>query len=148
MCVVTWFTWCGARTRVHTFVGVVGNKYYQQKSVLVQLVISITNTFHSKCDNKGYTLTVVETISGNEFGGYSNTAWSSTGGYARANKAFLFALSGGSILSPCKMKLKDANYKCAIYCGNNYGQIFGDYCDHDMNVNGSNVYLLPRNNYD
>ena len=107
----------------------------------------MAEAFHSKCDNKGCTLIVIETTCGKVFGGYSNTVWSSAG-WAKDTKAFLFALSGEGILSPCKMKLKDANYKCAIYCGNNYGQIFGDYCDHDMNVNGSNVYLLPRNNYD
>ena len=101
--------------------------------------------FHSKCDNKGCTLTVIKTTWGKEFGGYSNTAWSSTGGCVRANKAFLFALSGGGISSPCKMKLMDANDVWAIYCSN-YGPTFGG--GYDMNVNGSNVTLCPRNSYD
>jgi hypothetical protein len=89
----------------------------------------LTNiAFHSKCDNKGCTLTVIETTCGNVIGGYSNTAWLSTGVYKVANKAFLFALSGGGISSPCKMKLKDANHQFAIYCGNGRSTAFGAGC--------------------
>jgi hypothetical protein len=98
--------------------------------------------FHSKCDNKGCTLTVIETTFGKVFGGYSNTAWSSNNNWDMSNKAFLFALSGCGILSPCKMKLKDANDEHAIYCGKTHGgPIFGG--GHDMHVYGSNVYLHP-----
>jgi hypothetical protein len=107
----------------------------------------LTNVaFHSKCDEKGCTLTVIETVCGKVIGGYSNTAWSSTACWTRANKAFLFALSGGSISSPCKMKLKDANDERAIYCDSAYGPTFG--ADHDMYVSGSNVYLDPGCSYD
>ena len=107
----------------------------------------ITNiAFHSKCDDKGCTLAVIKTTCGKVFGGYSNTAWSSSGIYKGANKAFLFALSGGGISSPCKMKLKDANDDDVIYCGNSFGPYFG--VDDDMVVDGSNVYLCPGNSYD
>jgi hypothetical protein len=102
--------------------------------------------FHSKCDNKGCTLTVIETTCGKVIGGYSNTAWSSTLSYKGANKAFLFALSGGGISSPCKMKLKDANNICAIYCDAGFGPYFGS--DDDMTVHGSNVYLNPGCSYE
>jgi hypothetical protein len=106
----------------------------------------ITNdAFHSKCDNKGCTLTVIETTCGIVFGGYSNTAWSSTNYFKKAKKAFLFALSGGGISSPCKMKLKDANDKYAIYCDADFGPTYGY---NDMVVNGSNVHLNPGNSYD
>jgi hypothetical protein len=101
--------------------------------------------FHSKCDEKGCALTVIETICGKVFGGYSNTAWSSTGGSKEANKAFLFALSGGGISSPCKMKLKDANIEGAIYCCAGFGPYFGD---DDMYVDGYDVGRLPGNSYD
>jgi hypothetical protein len=105
----------------------------------------LTNeAFHSKCDEKGCTLTVIETTCGKIIGGYSNTAWSSSPfGYKKANKAFLFALPGVSISSPCKMKLKDANDEYAIHCGSAYGPCFG--ADHDMYVDGSIVGLNPLN---
>jgi hypothetical protein len=106
------------------------------------------DAFHSKCDEKGCTLTVIETTCGKVFGGYSNTAWSSTGCYYGANKAFLFALPGGSISSPCKMKLKNANDNYAIYCGNGNtcGPSFGG--DDDMTVDGSDVDICQGNSYD
>ena len=83
---------------------------------------------------------------GKIIGGYSNTAWSSTGVYKVANKAFLFALSGDGISSPCKMKLMDANDIHAILCTNSCGPYFdgGD----DMYVRGSNVGLNPGRSYD
>jgi hypothetical protein len=103
------------------------------------------DAFHSKCDNKGCTLTVIETTCGKVFGGYSNTAWLSTGRFKGANQAFLFALSGGGILSSCKMKLKNANDKRAVFCNNFLGPVFGD---DDMYVDGSNVHIRPGNTYD
>jgi hypothetical protein len=103
--------------------------------------------FHSKCDNKGCTLTVIETTCGKVFGGYSNTAWSSTGDFKGANQAILFALSGGGNKSPCKMKLKDANDSYAIFCNNSYGPFFGG-GGHDMYVDGSDVHLRPGWSYD
>ena len=36
------------------------------------------SAFHSNCDNKGCTLTIIETTDGKVFGGYSNTPWSSS----------------------------------------------------------------------
>jgi hypothetical protein len=108
----------------------------------------LTNeAFHSKCDEKGCTLSVIETTCGKVFGGYSNTAWSSSGGWTKANKAFLFALPGGGILSSCKMKLMDANHPHAIYCGSEYGPTFGS-GSCDMTVHGSNVGLYPGYTYD
>ena len=101
--------------------------------------------FHSKCDEKGCTLTVIETTCGKVIGGYSNTAWSDTDVCKVANKAFLFALSGDGISSPCKMKLKDSN-EHAIYCGKSCGPYFGN--GHDMYVYGSNVHLRPGFSYD
>ena len=102
--------------------------------------------FHSKCDNKGCTLTVIETTCGTIIGGYSNTAWLSSGGYGMANKAFLFTLPGVGISSPCKMKLNDANDTRAMCNNPSYGPTFGS--GHDMRVNGSNVILNPGNSYD
>ena len=104
--------------------------------------------FHAKCDSKGCTLTVIETTCGKVIGGYSNTAWSSTLGYKVANKAFLFALSGDGVSSPCKMKLKDANDARAINCDISFGPIFGNDNGCDMYVDGSIVLLNTGHSYD
>jgi len=95
--------------------------------------------FHSKCDDQGCTLTVIETTDGFVLGGYSNNPWLSTGGYHVANKAFLFVISGSGITSPYKMKLKDANDGKAVMHSPS-GPIFGglNFGGHDLYVHGSN----------
>ena len=80
--------------------------------------------FHFKCDLKGPTLTIIETTSGIIMGGYSNTQWGRppirhgfAGGYQKANKAFLYVLTGidnADVSPPYKMKLKDSNSGEAI----------------------------------
>eukprot|EP00984_Skeletonema_dohrnii_P007468 scaffold2705_cov140-Skeletonema_dohrnii-CCMP3373.AAC.6 len=103
------------------------------------------SAFHSKCDNKGPTLVIIETAEGGVIGGYTNTAWRSSNNPASANKAFLFALSGFGLLSPCKMKLKNASSHNAIYNYSSYGPVFG--CGHDLRVDGSTVHLRIGNSY-
>ncbi|KAL3815635.1 hypothetical protein ACHAXA_006910 [Cyclostephanos tholiformis] len=116
----------------------------------------LTNrAFHSKCDNKGCTLTIIETTCGMVIGGYSNTSWSCSGSSSRAaNKAFLFVLSGSDILSPCKMKLENENDLHATYHNLQYGPTFGgghdmmvDDCDVDFNI-GSSFSYHPGSNPD
>jgi len=105
--------------------------------------------FHSKCDKKGCTLTVIETTDGFVLGGYSNTPWASSGGCHAANKAFLFVLSGSDVASPCKMKLMNSAY--AVYDYSSYGPIFGgghDLRGSDLFVDGSSVILELGNTYE
>ncbi|KAL3770116.1 hypothetical protein ACHAW5_009657 [Stephanodiscus triporus] len=66
--------------------------------------------FHSKCDNKGCTLTVIETTCGRVIGGYSNTSWTSSGDSA-ANKAFLIANSNGKLAKRTSKALKSSQDK-------------------------------------
>jgi len=109
--------------------------------------------FHQNCDQRGPTLTVIETTAGDVAGAYNNDAyWSPYGGrHAQANKAFLFALSGFGISSPCKMELKDKDNKRAIEYNSDFGPAFGgrdgdwDYDEeeekHDLIVAGSTLTL-------
>ncbi|KAK1732631.1 hypothetical protein QTG54_016692 [Skeletonema marinoi] len=103
--------------------------------------------FHSKCDNKGPTVVIIETVEGGVIGGYANTAWKSNGANVSANKAFLFALSGFGLLSPCKMKLKNASDQYAIF-NHPYGPMFGNgHGRHDLYVGGSTLYLRIGRSY-
>jgi hypothetical protein len=70
------------------------------------------------------TLVLVKPDGGGVVGGYTNTPWASSGGYATADKAFLFALSGFGIASPCKMKLNGASGD-AIERRHDFCAIFG-----------------------
>ncbi|KAL7541650.1 hypothetical protein ACHAWF_006994, partial [Thalassiosira exigua] len=104
--------------------------------------------FHSKCDNQGCTLTVIETTDGFVLGGYSNAPWSSGRGWIAADKAFLFVLSGSDVTRPCKMKLKNANDGRAVFHRSTYGPTFGG--GHDLFVRESDehVYLNSVCSYD
>ncbi len=98
--------------------------------------------FHEKCDNKGPTLVLFELTEGGVIGGYTNTSWANNGDYVSADKAFLFALSGFGITSPCKMKLKDTNGN-AIERRADYGAIFGGNHGDDlfMRAKGKKSYI-------
>jgi len=103
--------------------------------------------FHDKCDNKAPTLTIVKTTSGIIMGGYTNTDWMSTGGWKKANRAFLFLLNGFSnsgVSPPFKMMLKNVKDKNAVYHNKDYGPTFGN----DFFTKLYNVTLNIGSSYD
>jgi len=78
-------------------------------------------------------------------GGYARTSWDQCKEEGESDdKAFLFALSGFGISSPCKMKLKCLN-DLALYNGSDYGPYFGD---GDLSVEGSSLSLSMGNGYE
>lgn len=83
--------------------------------------------FHAKCDGIANTLTIVKTIQGNVFGGYTEAAWSTFNVHVADPKAFLFSLINKDN-KPLIMKC--SNPATAIYCGNSYGPTFGE--GHDL----------------
>jgi len=62
--------------------------------------------FHTKCDNKGATVTVIKDIGGYLFGGFTDMPWMSEDGWISTNKAFLFCLHCHNGLGPTKLKQK------------------------------------------
>ena len=92
---------------------------------------SSNETFHSKCDNVGPTLVIIETTGGIVLGGYTNTQWRGDKKHKKASKSFLFVISGFGEGSPCKMKLKNEDDSKAVYHGSHVGPSFGargDFC--------------------
>ena len=87
------------------------------------------STFHSRANGKGPTVVIVETKSGNMFGGYSYSSWASSGAYKVSSKAFLFRLR--PTLKRFDQKSGRENY--AIYNGAAYGPTFGG--GHDIYIN-------------
>ena len=108
--------------------------------------------FHSKCDNKGATVTVIKCTGGFVFGGYADVPWHSGNSYTHSAQAFLFSLHSPSGVGPVKLPLVQ-NHQHAIYCGPLHGPTFGN--GHDLHVancaNGStssptnlgHTYQLP-----
>ena len=79
--------------------------------------------FHSKCDYKYNTISVIETNAGHRFGGYTSECFESPNEYfdKKDNLSFVFSLD--------KMRIYDVNKgKYAISCDKNYGPYFRD--DH------------------
>jgi hypothetical protein len=91
--------------------------------------------FHSKCDGKANTLTILK-ANGFIFGGFTTATWDSSGKYKTDPNAFLFSLTNKDN-KPCKMKIDSSQHEYAILCKNEYGPIFGfnDVCI----LNNSNI---------
>jgi hypothetical protein len=50
------------------------------------------SSFHSRCDGKANTVTIIKTDSNYVFGGYTAAAWKNDGSYSRDSTAFIFSL--------------------------------------------------------
>ena len=49
--------------------------------------------FHDKCDNKGITITFIETTKDYKFGGYTELQWDCSGEYKTDKSTFLFSFN-------------------------------------------------------
>ena len=77
------------------------------------------NIYHSKCDNTGPNLTLIETKNGYRFGGYSSVNLQSYNGIHIEDKnAFVFSLNK-------KRKYIPKNTSIALHMNKDYGPIFG-----------------------
>ena len=95
-----------------------------------------SSNFHSKCNGKAKTLTIIQTTNGNIFGGFTNAVWSSSAGYVTDTGAFIFSLINTEN-KPRKFSIK-INGGSAIYNSNSYGPIFGG--GHDiLTADNSNI---------
>ncbi|XP_069125153.1 interferon-induced protein 44-like isoform X2 [Argopecten irradians] len=85
-------------------------------------------TFHTYCDNKGPTVTVLYNTNNSVYGGYTAASWNSNGAYIPDPKAFLFKLEYNG--TPQPMKFPNTNETYAIYGAFDYGPTFGG--GHDL----------------
>ena len=89
--------------------------------------------FHDYCNNKGATITIIESNYGNIFGGYTSISWKSTGEFGtefrRDKNAFLFLIKSDdeSIQKQCPLLFGITKYQArtAIRCVKDYGPTFG-----------------------
>ena len=91
-----------------------------------------TKRFHDFCDNKGKTVTIIETNEGKKFGGFTNENWDKSSEYKKNEKDFVFSLNLNKIY-----KLND---NASIYCGENEGPYFG-YGGYNADIRISNKTL-------
>ena len=74
--------------------------------------------FHNKCDNKGITITFIETTKGYKFGGYTELQWDNNSGDKTDKSTFLFSLN-------FNQKYTARNNNTSICCDSNEGPRFG-----------------------
>lgn len=110
--------------------------------------------FHSRCDNKPKTLTIIKAArTGNVFGGYTNAVWDQTSQFKADPNAFVFSLVNGE-KRPIRIRIGDGQESYAIYCDPSRGPVFGngyDICISD-NFNENDLsatyfgctYVLPN----
>lgn len=95
-----------------------------------------TNNFHGKCDNKGETVVVIQSDSGNIFGGYAPQPWGNTNQYTYDTKTFLFSLVNKNGKAPLKIG-NNTNNKHSTYNASSYGPTFGG---------GHDIYICANSN--
>lgn len=78
--------------------------------------------FHTACDGRGATLTLVRCSGGEVFGGYAASAWGGSGGYISSPLSFVFTVCGpaGTRLFP----LSPSAASKALYSYPGYGPCF------------------------
>jgi hypothetical protein len=95
-----------------------------------------SQVFHSKCDGKGNTITIIKNNLNYVFGGYASSAWNSSGSYINDPNAFLFSLRRAGVSFKDKFTVKSA--VDALHGNSGYGPTFGG--GHDIRIcNKSNT---------
>jgi hypothetical protein len=87
-------------------------------------------SFHSKCDGKANTVTIIKTDGDYVFGGFTSVEWKSVIGYIADTNAFIFSLRRNGISNFYKFLIVDASD--AIFGNPLYGPAFG--LGHDIVV--------------
>ena len=104
------------------------------------------SSFHTLCDNKGPTITLIKSVGDCIFGGYSDVSWSSSGASFPSTDAFLFAfVSNGLGTTPFRGRVLQ-NSGSAIYDHVGYGPTFGGGYDLRI-VSNSNSNTLSHLNW-
>ena len=94
-------------------------------------------TFHSKCDNKKPTLSIIKTKKGMRFGGYTEQTWNGNVSWKKDDKSFCFSIELNKIYNI----IKGRDAICCYFSYMCYFQIFGLY----DNAFSANNYSYDKN---
>jgi len=107
------------------------NKEYKNKHIKVELLYCASrdgwraHDFHSRCDNKGATITVIKRTGGYVFGGYADASWNSNGANISSPSAFLFSLHNPGGVGVVKMPVTVQYASHDLYGAAQFGPAFG-----------------------
>jgi hypothetical protein len=82
-----------------------------------------SQAFHSKCDGKGNTITIIKSHSNYVFGGFASSAWNSSNTLINDPNAFLFSLRRDGVSFKDKFTVTEPRYALNGYSG--FGPTFG-----------------------
>ncbi|XP_078383110.1 uncharacterized protein LOC144665694 isoform X4 [Oculina patagonica] len=94
------------------------------------------STFHSRCDGKRDTVTIIKKGQ-YVFGGYTDIPWESSGGWGTTSNAFIFSLRNKEGVAPFRSLVKNPSQ--AIYRYSGYGPSFGKWDIYIANNANSNT---------
>jgi hypothetical protein len=96
--------------------------------------------FHSKCDGKRNTITIIKSHLNYVFGGFASSAWNSSCTRINDPNAFLFSLRRDGVSFKDKFTVKVPGYALVGHSG--FGSIFGSNSSHDICIcNQSNTKI-------
>ena len=73
--------------------------------------------FHSRCDNQGKTLVLIETKNGKRIGGYTPLQWNSGGGFKCGINIWIFTLDGTMYRYPLMKPGQEGSINCCLNNG-------------------------------
>ncbi|CAF1435624.1 unnamed protein product, partial [Adineta steineri] len=129
------------------------NEFYGKANQKWELIYKATrhefyaSAFHSCCDYKGPTITIIQSNNNYIFGGYTSISWTSSndGQYKNDGEAFLFTLTNPYNIPPTKYTIKPDRVAYAVYHKNSYGPTFGD--GHDIRIHSSSDNSCSTSSY-
>ncbi|XP_071162520.1 interferon-induced protein 44-like [Mytilus edulis] len=92
-------------------------------------------TFHTLCNSKGPTVTIIYNTNNSVYGGYTSVSWASTEGWRTDGQAFLFRLYQNGNWKPVQLPVMESSQ--SIYDNSGYGPTFGT--NHDLSSFTSTV---------
>ncbi len=114
-----------------------------------------SSAFHSRCDGKANTITIIKNDNNHVFGGYTSAAWPSSDlSWSADSSAYLFSLRRDKSTNSEKYLINESQK--AILGASSYGQIFGGGNDIEIcsnaninkcNQNYKSSYNIPSNYY-
>lgn len=92
------------------------------------------SSFHSKCDQKEKTVTIIKNSSNHVFGGFTRSKWTSGTSLSRDPDAFIFSLRRNGVLNNVKLNVTKPSQSYAIFSLASSGPIFGYNVGFDFSI--------------
>ncbi|CAF1263987.1 unnamed protein product [Rotaria magnacalcarata] len=129
------------------------NGFYGKTNQKWELIYKATrdgfdaNAFHSRCNDRGPTITIIQSNNNYLFGGYTAIPWTSDNSYKSDTTAFLFTLTNSHSIPPTKYLIDSSKAVYTVNHNSGYGPTFGGghdiYLTNASNANNSSYTNFP-----